>query len=59
MTIDFIKCANTQCYNRVHKLGEYCPDCIVKGIDITKEEKINAALEYLNKKSTRKDGKKK
>jgi len=59
MAIDFIRCANTQCTNRVFKLGEYCPTCIAAGLDVTKQEKIDAALEYLNKKPTRKDGKKK
>ena len=60
MTIDFIKCADTRCTNRVVTLGEYCESCKAEGRDKTDDEKIKARLAYLETKPTgrRKRGKK-
>ena len=59
MTLNFVKCADTRCTNRVAKLGEYCENCKAQGRDVTEDEKAKARLTYLETKPTgRRRGKK-
>ena len=34
MAIDFVKCADTRCTNRVRKLGDLCPECKKRDIEL-------------------------